>query len=336
MYLLITLLSIIWLLDIANLFKEQRVSGRFQLYEFGLKESNALKGILALGIVLCHLQTFCFKPYDYPIVNQFAVFAQVGVFFFISGYGLVAAYHKKGHEYLHGFLRHRLSKVVLPLVLATAIYIVERNIFFTENGGVKSDTPLPFSWFCYVIILYYIAFYGSLKVTKSIGNTIVLLFVLTSACYFIMGKYLHLGDWWYRSTWGFNIGMIVKFFETPIKAQLKRFLIPVMFLVPFGLFCIYAAGHFGVDKEVQAIGISLLLLLFIYTTGFKTSKYFNWLGRYSYEIYLCHPMAIAFYPLWPINGFLGDCIYIISLFIVTMLMAKFLKFISNKIICANM
>lgn len=96
MYLLITLLYIIWLLDIANLFKEQIVSGRFQLYEFGLKESNALKGILALGIVLCHLQTFCFKPYDYPIVNQFAVFAQVGVFFFISGYGLVAAYHKKG------------------------------------------------------------------------------------------------------------------------------------------------------------------------------------------------------------------------------------------------
>lgn len=112
---------------------------------------------------------------------------------------------------------------MLPLVLATAIYIVERNIFFTETGGVKSDTPLPFSWFCYVIILYYIAFYGSLKVTKSIGNTIVLLFVLTSACYFIMGKYLHLGDWWYRSTWGFNIGMIVKFLKLQSRRNLNDF-----------------------------------------------------------------------------------------------------------------
>ena len=137
MNLLITLLSIIWLLDIVVLLKEQRVSERFQLYEFGLKESNALKGILAVGIVLSHLQTFCFKPHDYPIINQFAVFAQVGVFFFISGYGLVAAYQKKGHEYLHGFLRHRLSKVVFPLVLATAIYIVEKNIFFAETGGGK-------------------------------------------------------------------------------------------------------------------------------------------------------------------------------------------------------
>lgn len=150
-----------------------------------------------------------------------------------------------------------------------------------------------------------------------------------------MGKYLHLGDWWYRSTWGFNIGMIVKQFETQIKAQLKRFLIPMMFLVPFGLFCVYAAGHFGIDMEVQAIGFSLLLLLFIYTMGFKTSKYFNWLGRYSYEIYLCHPMAISLYPLWPINGILGDCVYIVFLFFVTMLMAKFLKLFSNKIMCAS-
>ena len=69
MYLLITLLSIIWLLDIVVLLKEQRVSVRFHLYEFGIKESNALKGILALGIILSHLQTFCFRPYPQTIVD---------------------------------------------------------------------------------------------------------------------------------------------------------------------------------------------------------------------------------------------------------------------------
>lgn len=198
-------------------------------------------------------------------------------------------------------------------------------------GGVKSDTILPFSWFCYVIIVYYLAYYYSLRLTKSICKTIIFLLVLTIVCYVIMGKYLNFGDWWYRSTLGFNLGMIIKYYETYIKALLTQFIIPVMFLVPFGLFCIYAAGHFGVDMEMQAIGFSLLLLLFIYVTGFKTSKYFNWLDKYSYEIYLCHPMGIAFYTLWPMDGIFGDFIYTVFLLSVTMLMAYLLKTITIKI-----
>lgn len=332
MYILITLFLIIWLFSIVLVFSVIRTIGTYQLYDFDIKESNALKGILALGVVLSHLQIFCLKPHDYPIVNQFPVFAQVGVFFFISGYGLVAAYQKKGMDYLHGFLKHRLNKVVLPLVLATSIYTIEKEMFFSETGGVKSDTILPFSWFCYVIIIYYLAYYNSLRLTKSISVTIILLLTLTTICYFIMGNYLKFGDWWYRSTWGFNLGMIVKYYETQIKDQLMRFLIPVMLLVPVGLFCIYAAGHFGVDMEMQAIGFSIILLLFIYVTGFKASKYFNWLGKYSYEIYLCHSMGIAFYTLWPMDGIFGDIVYIFFLLSVTMLMAYLLKTITIKIL----
>lgn len=210
------------------------------------------------------------------------------------------------------------------------MYNRKRDVLF-RMGGVKSDTILPFSWFCYVIIIYYLAYYYSLRLTKSICKTIIFLLVLTIVCYVIMGKYLNFGDWWYRSTLGFNLGMIIKYYETYIKALLTQFIIPVMFLVPFGLFCIYAAGHFGVDMEMQAIGFSLLLLLFIYVTGFKTSKYFNWLDKYSYEIYLCHPMGIAFYTLWPMDGIFGDFIYTFFLLSVTMLMAYLLKTITIKI-----
>mgnify|MGYP004507392855 CR=1 FL=1 len=137
MNLLITIFLIIWLLAIVDVFKEIRTIGKYKLYNFGIQESNALKGILALGVVLSHLQIFCLKPHDYLIVNQFPVFAQVGVFFFISGYGLVAAYQKKEMDYFHGFLKHRLSKVVLPLVLATSIYTIEKEMFFSEYGGGK-------------------------------------------------------------------------------------------------------------------------------------------------------------------------------------------------------
>ena len=198
-----------------------------------------------------------------------------------------------------------------------------------SRGGVKSDTPLPFSWFCYVIVIYYFVYYFSLKITNNILATTIILFLLTIVCYLIMGKYLHLGDWWYRSNWGFNVGMIVKYYEDIIKVYIKRFIIPVILLVPFALFCIYAAGHFGVDMEVQAIGFSLLSLLFIYLIGFKTNKYINWLGKYSYEIYLVHPMIIACFPLWQMGGTIGILIYVVFMLFATLLMSYVLKTMSN-------
>lgn len=326
MILLLFLWGLIWIYAIVFILLKK---DKNKLFSFNVSESVALKGILALGVVLGHLQIFCLKPYNYPIINQFAVFAQVGVFFFISGYGLTAAWQTKGRSYLNGFVRHRITKIILPLMLATILYKIEQYFLLGESGGVKSDTPLPFSWFCYVIIIYYFVFYFSLRITNNIFATIVILFLLTLACYLIMGKCLHLGDWWYRSNWGFNLGMLVRYFEGIIKTCIQRFVIPIIFLVPFALFCVYAAGHFGVDMEVQATGFSLLSLLFIYLIGFKTNKYFNWLGKYSYEIYLVHPMFISCFPLWSIDGDVGIFVYVVFLFSATLLTSNVLKVASN-------
>lgn len=56
MNLLITIFLIIWLLAIVDVFKEIRTIGKYKLYNFGIQESNAVKGILALGVVLSHIQ----------------------------------------------------------------------------------------------------------------------------------------------------------------------------------------------------------------------------------------------------------------------------------------
>lgn len=128
---IILILSLYAIVKVCNPFTHKGI----ELYSFGVQESCALKGILALGVVLSHLQIYCFKPHDYPIVNQFAILAQVGVFFFISGYGLVAGYTRKGDEYLHGFLRHRVTKIITPLLIATVAYLIEKNLLLVESGG---------------------------------------------------------------------------------------------------------------------------------------------------------------------------------------------------------
>ena len=134
MVLLLLLWGLIWIYAIVLRLLKKDIG---EVYSFNVSESLALKGILALGVVLGHLQIFCLKPYDYPIINQFAVFAQVGVFFFISGYGLTAAYQTKGDLYLNGFVRHRITKIVLPLILATTLYKIEYHLVLGESGGGK-------------------------------------------------------------------------------------------------------------------------------------------------------------------------------------------------------
>ena len=135
MILLLMLFAVIWLYGMIVSAKRYSEGTVFALHLFGVQESVMLKGLLAVGVVMGHIQIFCMKPHDYPLVNQLAVFAQVGVFFFISGYGLVASYQSKPQTYLNGFLRHRLTKIVLPLGMATVLYLVERKYLLGTSGG---------------------------------------------------------------------------------------------------------------------------------------------------------------------------------------------------------
>lgn len=133
MRILVPFFLLLWIYAIVHVVKDSRLGNKFVYHPFGVSEANTLKGILAIGIVLSHLQNFCYGSHG---CGPLAQFAQVGVFFFISGYGLTSAYLHKGHSYLNGFLKHRLSKVIVPLVIATGVYLVECYII-PIGGGYK-------------------------------------------------------------------------------------------------------------------------------------------------------------------------------------------------------
>lgn len=302
------LLLIFFIFDICALIKAvkaPKINGVIELQSFSKDATVGLKGILAIGIILSHLQAFCFRPHHYWLSSQFTVLAQVGVFFFISGYGLCYAYQKNGPDYLRGFLSKRVLRVLVPMLIATICFLTAYDKWCAESilSDMKvGDTPLPYSWFCYIILIYYIWFYISALVLRDIRFVIVSMFIPTVLCYILMGDIWHWGDWWYRSNLGFNLGMIVKYFEVDIRKVFERYPIPILLIVPFGLFCIYAGGHFHVDMEIQAVGFSLLILALVYVFGFRQNRVTQWLGKYSYEIYLTHGMLIPLYPYWPIRG----------------------------------
>lgn len=86
--------------------KERLTNGRLCLDGYNFRNTNALKGILALGIVLCHLTSHV--DYELPFVS-FTVMGSIGVgcFFFLSGYALIISM-KKRTDYMHCFIKKGL------------------------------------------------------------------------------------------------------------------------------------------------------------------------------------------------------------------------------------
>lgn len=98
----------------------------FMGVQFSKQATVPLRGLLAIGIVLHHLSLRLVEasPDCHWIWLQFSFWGApiVAVFFFLSGYGLMVSLITKGQEYLDGFLKKRLLKIVLPLVLCSIVF----------------------------------------------------------------------------------------------------------------------------------------------------------------------------------------------------------------------
>lgn len=59
--------------------------------------------------------------------------AVVSLFFFVSGYGLLASFEKKGILYLESFFKKRVLPIVCTYIGALALYLLFRAIVY--GGG---------------------------------------------------------------------------------------------------------------------------------------------------------------------------------------------------------
>ena len=91
-----------------------------------MKATLTLRGVLAMGNVIHHisLRVVDATPDDSWLFSQFQFWGApiVAAFFFLSGYGLMVSLIAKGNRYVDGFLKKRLLKIVLPLVLCSLVF----------------------------------------------------------------------------------------------------------------------------------------------------------------------------------------------------------------------
>lgn len=265
-----------------------------RIHEFNVAETKPLRGLMALLIILTHVSfkfpeiqpTWLFTSFGAPVVS---------VFFFLSGYGLTISLMKKGTDYLKGFLKRSLTKLAIPFLLASAVWIPIACLFLEGDlkqillGFLTFNPPLPYSWFVYALILLYIFFYIASRSTDRllISSGIQ---VATTFAMIVIFRLLDFGVYWYISLLAFNAGNIYAVYHKRANSVLvKKPLLSLMtvlgILMVMDLFQIrtglLAVIPFGIVVSILVLG------------GGAKFKFLNFLGTISYEIYLTHGIAIT-------------------------------------------
>lgn len=288
--------------------------GYFDDY-LSIKSTNAIKGIMALSIVLHHLcRQFAdsgnyqvwLKPFDSPMG-----WLLVSVFFFFSGYGLMVGYLNKP-DYLKGFLLKRLPSVLFPLFTATILYLPFQLIINKENLNITylfdiltgREFIVCNCWYVYSIIIFYVLFFAIFKLIKN-PKLAILIFTISICLYEIACFILYNAFFWSASSITIVLGVVFAYKYEPITEFIKKFyyfLLPAVIIGYVGSMAINPVFnrlfHFYPPEFIPENFCCLFFVLFLLIVSLKlkfANIFTTFLGSISYEMYLLHGLFMIIF-----------------------------------------
>ena len=277
----------------------------------GLRQTKALLGIFAIGIIFHHVALKVDLPF-----NPFRGFGYlfVSYFFFCSGFGLCKSFLQK-ENYLSGFLKKHLLPIFSSFLLADILFQIERI-----KRGAFAFPANTYCWFILAIIAFYIAFYLCFRFFKTRALMGLLIWTV---CWCAVCKSLSLDSYWYNAVPAFPLGVaFAKHYDSAtqkIKKSYPVFLITALlasvvlhFLAVddmrlFGMFG--SAISFNWIKEIQSVlqifsALAFTLLITLLSLKFEIkNKVLDFLGGMTLEIYLTHVLFVELFSRRFINAY---------------------------------
>ena len=339
------MLYIFLIIFVALLFVRRQLSNSgASLVDFNLEETLPLRGLLAVCIMLTHLCPYLVK--EAPLLDDLGLWGppSVASFFLLAGYGLAFSYKKKGEAYLHGFFKKRLVKLLWPLLFMTIVFQSYRAYHHNFDWIDMLITPSPMSWFIYALVIWYVGFYFSFKLGKTLKAQLGLIWFFT-LLYLAFTVYLK-QYYFYISILPLPMAITYVFYEEKAKdfilshANVVWWMVLVAVLVVMG----YAvAGQYGMKMPAWNFPVNTLVPLIVmyityYLGGWK-NKFTNFIGRISYEFYIVHGFIIIQLGqsfVFEKGGYIGAAIMIALAFVLTVSVAwmlyKLCAFVSSLVI----
>ncbi len=314
-----------------------KISGTGEFYEdnFNLIHTNALKGLCAIYVVFHHLCTYFADIYPSFYFFECIGFLMVGMFFFISGYGLMFGVKNKAN-YLKNFFTKRLLTILIPYYIINLFYIYAKHFI-----GVLDAKYIVLSifgyhlWYVMAIIIMYIGFYLCFKIFKQKG---IIAITAYTALYIVIMYVLNrfygksdLGLWWYNSIPCFVLGMWYCNYKALINGFFKKHYLTFIITTTV-IFCLtmyYTISKYGdstLSLLLTEIVCSAAFSIFIILLSMKMqmgNKLLNICGKLSFELYLSHALFIFF--LRSNINILGYTVYLSNnmLYLVAILVGTF-------------
>lgn len=298
-----------------------------------------LKGMAIIFVVLAHMTLMYYL--DLKTIGNFGAIG-VDIFLILSGYGIYKSYTKKG--ICKQFVVKRLKTIYVPFIIVVlfevlwrfhsenAHYSVYRLITFFTGFDVKRILDGTY-WYISYIILWYLIFIIVYKFSKYKILNLILLFYF--AYLFKVSKFIDpVKDlsWQYSIHFiAFPIGVLVASYERKIVKLLANnvYKLVIAILVVGSISAHYVFSYNSDYYWLYNFNVAMFFIvtaIFLQSLGFM-SKFLNFVGDISYEIYLVE-MQILIYINFPSlvgNKFLGNVIEILCCFAVGFILKWFIK-----------
>lgn len=268
---------------------------------FGKEIVTVLKPFLAIGIVLHHLHAQSVVLFEFerwgPLI--------VGIFFFISGYGLSYAYKWRPNHMDHFVANKVVAKLIIPTVLAFCVnFVMNEDIdnysFITHLTNPNGPSFFPNDWFMYSLIYCYLIF---LVATKTSNRY---LHISTLVCGILLLVIISCLNGFSRNWWAtpcaFLIGALYFLNEDEfiriVDGKHRFWESSVIYIFIF--LCLIIFSALFKSNVTTVIAYSLLPLLLVNCmiridlTEISRNCIIQFLSRISFDIYLIHGIIISF------------------------------------------
>lgn len=312
----------------------------------GVESTTGLKGFLALGIIFHHLSQWVTTGIEFQNFSYMGTYI-VSIFFFLSGYSLFVQ-KEKNENYLDGFIQKRVSKILTPFLSISSLYLIYRyfngeitDLSFFIDLFKRGSTVIYNGWFINIIILMYIFFYISFKISK---NSFVAIFLNTIfiMVYIIFAMKIKYGFWWYNSSLPFIVGLLWGKHKNKIDNFINRYYFIILIILTILLFIShqydFLLKNFKIDDRysytfvanLDNIIFTLYFILLIKKINFS-NKYLLFLGGISFELYMIHGLIMSILSGYMISSTINDIIYTSFVLIFSVLSAWFINNLLKKI-----
>ena len=266
-------------------------------HEFTLNKVNILKAVLPFIIIIHHLS------FEVPqtIISDFRFTGSyvVGLFFFMSGYGLEYQYNQ--HKVQIRRLPYRLKKIFIPFILPTVFYLVLVYHFYNKpfhylatGGFIDAQLLLPYTWFITILVGMYICYYLTRNLFRN--NNYFLLFLFAIFTLFIIVIHNSHNSHLYTSNYAFIVGIAMKQNEKKWLEIASYKKIYALSFIVLGLISVSYIEQKPLFKGFGVIGVSFYIVAFIALVTrmevLKANKLINFLSSISYEMYLFQSVTI--------------------------------------------